>query len=450
MSGMHEKFVRTHRMLPDSGLVLCAVSGGKDSMCLLFWLRELSKKYGYTVAAAHFNHMLRPQTAERDEVFVREYCAALDIPFYAGRGDTAAHAKSTGQSIEEAARNLRYAFLLDTAAKTGALRVATAHHLGDNAETVLMHLIRGTGLTGLSGIAPVRDIFIRPLLDTPRSEIESYLQLHHIPHIEDETNAELRYTRNRIRHTLMPALREFNPRIEETLCAAAEHLRRDEAYLRQVTRRVCASVVREGDGVRIERAELTQLPPALQGRVVRHMLDLLEVSKKDIAARHIAAVLELAERSGPSAQLSLPRGIIARNEERFFCLTRKWQGEWTAAELAPVCDVYSGPWRVKCRVLPHGGAVEGERRLILNNDAVDGAVFVGKWQEKSRMTLPGSEGSRSLKRLFLDARIDLQKREEIPVIYIGGAAAAVLGIGIEKKYIKKEGSWQYVIEFEKR
>ena len=172
---MKQDLIQTYDMLPSGGTVLCAVSGGADSMCLLAWLLELGPKYGCAVAAAHYNHGLRGAQGDADEAFVRDWCAGHSVPFYAGRGDVASAAKEHGWSIEEAGRNLRYAFLSETAEQIGALRVATAHNRGDNAETVLLNLIRGTGLTGLSGIAPVRGIFVRPLLDTPRQEIEDYL-----------------------------------------------------------------------------------------------------------------------------------------------------------------------------------------------------------------------------------------------------------------------------------
>ena len=302
---MKQDLIRTYDMLPSGGTVLCAVSGGADSMCLLVWLLELGAKYGCTVAAAHYNHGLRGAQADADEAFVRSWCAGRGVPFYAGRGDVAAAAKEHGWSIEEAGRNLRYAFLSETAEQIGALRVATAHNRGDNAETVLLNLIRGTGLTGLSGIAPVRGIFVRPLLDTPRQEIEAYLAEHGIPHVEDRTNTDPAHTRNRIRHEVLPLLRQLNPRVEETLAQTAGVLRQEDAYLRAAAERVCRQVERRGESAALERKALLELPAALQGRVVRSMLDLLQVSKKDIGARHIRAGAGAPERAD-GADLAAP------------------------------------------------------------------------------------------------------------------------------------------------
>lgn len=444
-----EAFCRTWDMLPGEGTVLCAVSGGADSMCLLTFLLEQGARHGFQVAAAHFNHGLRGENAARDEDFVKNYCAGHGIPFYAGRGDTAAAAAEHGWSIEEAGRNLRYDFLRCTADEIGAMRVATAHNRGDNAETVLMHLIRGTGLTGLTGIAPVRGIFIRPLLETSREEIERYLKERGVPHVEDETNGELTYTRNRIRREILPALAELNPRIEETLCKTAALLRQEEDYLSEVTRRTCRLVRCEEGSATLQRAVLTDLPPALQGRVVRHMLDLLGASKKDVSARHIRAVLELVRGSGPTAQLSLPRGIVARNLYEDFEIRCSDEGVWERTALPPVGEAVIGPWRIECRVT-RGTAQEREGRLILNNEAIDAPVTADRCGAAERMTLPGREGSRSLKRLFVDAGLSVQERQQTPAIFVGGRVAAVPGIGVDRAFQKKDPGWNYILDFYRR
>lgn len=167
-------------MLPPGGLILTAVSGGADSMCLLHALLTLRDQASITVAAAHFNHQLRPE-AEAEAAFVRDWCAAQGVPLYTGQADVAKQAADRGTGIEETARALRYAFLEQTAAEIGADRIATAHQAGDNAETILLHLTRGSGLRGLGGIPPVRGRMIRPLLTVERREIEAYLSRHWRP-----------------------------------------------------------------------------------------------------------------------------------------------------------------------------------------------------------------------------------------------------------------------------
>ena len=165
--------------------VLAAVSGGADSMCLLYFLRE----QGYDVSCAHFNHRLRGEEAVRDEEFVRAWCEEERIPFYSGSGDVRAHARKTGKTVEEAARDLRYAFLRETAKKLNA-QLTLAHHADDNAETVLLNLVRGTDLHGLCGMRPKQGDLVRPFLEQTRAELAAYAHSHNIPHVEDRTNAD--------------------------------------------------------------------------------------------------------------------------------------------------------------------------------------------------------------------------------------------------------------------
>ena len=190
------------RYLDKNRPVLAAVSGGLDSMCLLHFLRG----EGYDVSCAHFNHQLRGEEAARDEDFVRAWCEKEDIPFYLGTGDVRAHARATGKSEEEAARDLRYAFLRETAQMLGA-QIALAHHADDNAETVLLNLVRGTDLRGLCGMRPKQGDIVRPFLEQTREELVIYARAHNIPHVEDHTNADPNAAaRNYLRLEILPRL----------------------------------------------------------------------------------------------------------------------------------------------------------------------------------------------------------------------------------------------------
>ena len=205
------------RYLDKKQPVLAAVSGGLDSMCLLYFLRE----QGYDVSCAHFNHQLRGAEAARDENFVRAWCEKEGIPFYPGTGDVRAHARATGKTEEEAGRDLRYAFLRETAKSLGA-QIALAHHLDDNAETVLLNLVRGTDLRGLCGMRPRQGDIVRPFLEQTREELVAYARAHNIPHVEDHTNADPNAAaRNYLRLEILPRLRELNPRAPQHIAATA-------------------------------------------------------------------------------------------------------------------------------------------------------------------------------------------------------------------------------------
>ena len=200
-------------------------------MCLLHWLKERREEYGFSLLAAHYEHGLRGDESLRDAAFTREQCEMLGIRIVVGKGDVAAFAEAQKLGIEDAARTLRYRFLEETADRLACDRIATAHNLNDNAETVLMNLCRGAGTRGLAGIPPVRGRIVRPLLWTSREEIETYLDVHRIPHIEDSSNRSDDYTRNRIRHQIIPLLMEENPSFLSAIGRTAELLREDDACL---------------------------------------------------------------------------------------------------------------------------------------------------------------------------------------------------------------------------
>ena len=235
-------------ILPGRGrAVLCAVSGGLDSMCLLHLLSAWCRAHGGQVVAAHFNHRLRPN-AGRDEDFVRSWCAAHAIPFVSGSGDVAGLAQAEGLSIEEAGRQLRYAFLRREAERLGGARIYTAHHADDNAETVLFNLIRGTGTAGLSGMAWQQDGVFRPLLAVRRRELADYAAAEGVPHVEDETNSDPdAAARNLLRLRVMPLLEEVNSAAVRNINRAAAHVRAaDQAIEAEADRRTAHVEVQEG------------------------------------------------------------------------------------------------------------------------------------------------------------------------------------------------------------
>ena len=213
-------FAAQHGLLPEKGLTLCAVSGGPDSVALLHFL----KNQGFQVAVAHFDHHLRP-TSKRDRAFVEDLCRGWGIECYVGEGDIAALPGNT----EDNARQARYEFLEQTADHVGAARVATAHNANDNLETVLMHMTRGCGLQGLSGIQPRRGKLVRPMLHTTRGAIEDYIKEHGLPFVVDETNADDTYARNRLRHQVIPVLETINPKAVEAAVRMTDRLRVDLA-----------------------------------------------------------------------------------------------------------------------------------------------------------------------------------------------------------------------------
>ena len=308
---MKDELIRRYDMLPEGSRVLCAVSGGADSMCLLHWLKERREEYGFSLLAAHYEHGLRGDESLRDAAFTREQCEMLGIRIVVGKGDVAAFAESQKLGIEDAARTLRYRFLEETADRFSCDRIATAHNLNDNAETVLMNLCRGAGTRGLAGIPPVRGRIVRPLLWTSREEIETYLDVHRIPHIEDSSNRSDDYTRNRIRHQIIPLLMEENPSFLSAIGRTAELLREDDACL---CREAEAFLREHRKGNSIPSKALLRLEPAVAARVVRTLCGRGVSMERTLALLRFAEGTERGILEIPGQKIRRQHGQLYFNE----------------------------------------------------------------------------------------------------------------------------------------
>lgn len=404
--------------------VLCALSGGLDSVCLLHLLKE---RCGGALCAAHFHHGLRA-SADRDEAFVRELCARWGIPLTVGRGDVGARARETGESPEEAGRALRYDFLERTARETGCSTIYTAHHADDNAETVLWNLIRGTGLQGLTGIPRRRGRICRPLLDVTRAELVEYAAAHDIPHVEDETNSDpAAASRNYLRLEVLPRLRELNPRAVEHIGETAAILQRENRALERLAEEGATSLVRrEAGGYVLDLAGLKAHPQAVAERIVLRLMGQAAGHRQDFTARHVAAVLALA----PGGCLSLPHDVTAERRGGRLVLAKALPPP-AASSLAVGETVDFGPWRVALRAEP-----ASPYGLILPEHT---PVRVTSWRREDRMTLSGGRGPRSLKRLCQEHAIPPRERDTLPVLRVGDAPAAVPGIGVDAAFAPPPG-----------
>ena len=409
---------------PQGGTILCAVSGGRDSVCLLHYLHSLGENEGFTVAAGHYNHHMRP-TAQRDEDFVRKLAADLGVAFYTDGLPVVETAREQGLGVEEMGRNLRYEFLERTARKIGAERIATAHHQGDQAETVLLNLLRGTGPEGLRGIPPVRGNLIRPLLNTPRSEIEAYLKEHHLGCVEDETNNSPAFTRNRLRQQVLPQLETINPAWQQNIARTAAIIGREDRYLDELAGQQLSTAM-------LETAALRDAPEALRPRMVRLLLDRWGLGRKDITAAHIAAILALAE-SPKDGSVSLPGGSVIARRGRLL-----WQPLAARPQSVPLREGENhwGAWTITV----HRGTIPtpGET-LHLRCNFETQTVTAAPCRLAERLTLPGSRGGRTLKRLFTERSVPAEMRSTIPAIRIDDRLAAVPGLGIDQNFLPQSG-----------
>lgn len=432
--------VRRYRMLDGAAGVLAAVSGGADSMALLYFLRDLTEEYKAALFAAHVNHGLRGEESERDRCFVEEACERLSIPLKVISVDVTGERKS-GQSVETAARELRYAALRRAAADFGADRIATGHNADDNAETVLLHLFRGTGLQGFCGIPPVREELIRPLLDCTRDEIEAYCRERGIDFVTDSTNLSEDYSRNLVRLRLTPVIRErLNPSFARSVSRMTRGLRQDMEYLTNQAEKALADCKRDG-GIDAER--LLDLHPALSARVLRAFYSRHEGAGQ-LESVHLDALTGLLKAGETSSRLSLPGELEAVLRYGILRIERPAGGT-------------PEPFRI--RVLPGNNPVPGGRyalyaeiveenlkihkifnKVSMDYDRIQCDIIARSRREGDRYRPAGRGGSRSVKRLFIDAHIPADRRELIPVVEAGGEILWVPGYRENEAYSVTENT----------
>lgn len=459
-----ENLIRERHMIPPGATVLCAVSGGADSICLLHALYRLRPKLGFSLAAAHYNHKLRGADSDQDAAFTAQFTALFcgeqrlsdgsrlpAVPLVVGSGDVAAEARRRGLGLEETAREMRYAFLRRTAADLGASRIATAHNAGDNAETILFHLARGSGLRGLTGIPPVRNELIRPLLSTTRQEIEAYLAYHGLPHREDRTNADDTYSRNRIRHQVIPVLEELFPGFTARMADTAARLRADEDYLTAQAQRIAHQAASAPQAQSIPAALVGDSPDPVAARTIRLLIGRLNGGDQDCSAAHLEAAVRLCRSTSPSAQLHLPRGLIARREYQQLVLTRvQSPPPLDSAPLALPGITAAGGWRITCTPEAYGGQRQGPWEFWLDRRLVP-ALTLRSRQTGDRLKLPGRP-RKSIKKWYIDEKIPVHLRSALPVLDLDGQAAAAPGLGPAEELLPLPGadSWHITAAREKQ
>ena len=459
--------VEARALIPPGGRVVAAVSGGGDSVALLHLLAELAGRGVVDlVGVAHVNHRLRGPESDEDERFCRGLARRLGVPCLVESAAVADAARSRRISVERAGHQLRHAFFGRAARELGAGRVALGHTIDDQAETVLLRLIRGAGPAGLSGMRPRTGLLVRPLLAVGRAELRRYLADRGIPFREDASNADTRVPRNRVRHELLPHLRTYSPRIAEALARQADIAQADEAWLSRRANEAAADLVSRNRGaVELDADGLTALPPALARRVVRAALDLVAPGGREIGFDAIERVRRAAAEGPPRADL--PGCRVERAAGLVRLVVRRGRGgpappppgfayrlEIPGEVAVPEADVL-----VRAEVVDSVGA--GVPRAVPPADgdpaaAASAAVVavpaarplvVRSWRFGDRYRPPGLGGrGRKLQDLFVDRKLPRAERTRVPIVVDAeGRVVWVIGFDVSRDFRAGEGDESVVI-----
>ncbi len=397
--------------------VTVALSGGADSMALLYCLLSLKEKLGIEVRAAHFNHMIRGNEAYRDESFVKEQCEIAGVELSVGRADVPLYAKENALSTELAARKLRYEFLN----KVNRGVVATAHTASDNLETVIFNLSRGTGPDGLCGIPPKRDIFIRPLILCSREQIEEYCEVNRIPFVTDSTNLSDEYTRNKIRHSIIPVLKSLNPSVEKSVQRTAVLLKEDGAYLSSLADSFLADNTDENG---LNALSLKNVSPAVAKRAVKRYIESV-APQCDTEMVHIESVLKIIPKGG---QICLPAECIAIVRDGYLKICRN-------------CDNIQKEKRYIVEMTETDNPFTQENKKINNlllNNSLDCDKIVGKSVVRTRQSgdsvrLRNRGCTKTINRIFSENKIPVEERDILPVIADDNGVIWIHGIGVAER-----------------
>ena len=469
---MH-RFISQHKMIERNETVLVAVSGGADSLALLYGLHALHTQLNCRFHVVHLNHCLRSD-ADADANFVRHHASLLELPCTVQRAEVPRLVKQWKLSVEAAGRRVRYQFYETVCREVGATKVALGHHQDDTVETVLMNLIRGSGAAGLKGIPPVRDLkIIRPLAGFTRQQIEAFLNTIGVTPRHDSTNTDRRYLRNRIRHELIPLLeRNYNPNIKKRLSRTADVLSAESEYLDTITQAAFAACRIQGtdkpavpNSVILDRTKFRGYHIALQRRILRQSISEMLGDISDLYFVHVEAMLNLIEGDVPNAVLALPNGLkfqrayqqlifercvnsraISPVQAKSFsypiCVPGKTFVAALKAELTAEIGEFSS-----CETLriPNGkfeAIFDYEKLTEVFADTA--SLTVRHRQEGDRFQPYGMRGKKKIKDFLIDAKVPRHERDSIPLLVCGDTVLWIIGYTTHERFKIKRSTRRYL------
>jgi len=438
-------YIKKHNLIKSGEIIGVACSGGRDSICLLHYLNSVKHDLDCEVVAVNIDHGIRAHSAV-DTEFVMQFCKDNNIRAYKFKGEALKVAKEEKLTVEQAARKVRYG-VFETVINKGLVdKIALAHHMQDQAETVLLNIIRGCGLTGARGMEPVRDkVFIRPLLETPREEIMAYLDMHGLEYVEDETNADNTYSRNYIRNVVLPSLRKHFKGVDRNIVNFASICGKDDKYINS---QINVSTM-------IQTKEFTKVPlsyfyqdEAIVNRILKQVFN--RFAKQDIESKHIKMVREFALEADNGNVISLPMKIKVLKEYDYIIIgylkKKETTGEYAFRSGKLKIEGYGIIRSTSSKVL---NEQKNHQHIIDAEKLPKNAVWRFR-QENDTFSPLGLGGTKKLKDYFIDKKIPQRMRSQIPVLAVGSKILIVADVEIADELKVDENSKQfYKVNYER-
>lgn len=438
-----KKIIVEHNLVREKENVLVGVSGGPDSMALLYILRDLQNTFSHKLFVAHVNHGIRGEDADKDEGYVKEHCVKLNIPFFCTKVNMNEYAKIHKLSSEEAGREIRYKYFRQTLLQLGGGIIAVAHNKNDQAETLIMRFLRGTGLDGLQGMDYCNKDVIRPLLDIDRVDIEEYCRLNKLNPRIDKTNSQAIYGRNKIRLELIPYIQNnFNQGIIDTLNRTSKVIKNDNNFINEYTEQAFdrVKIEHKRNEIILNNIEFSTLHPSIKARVVRYSMEKILGQLKGIEEKHIFSILKLSTEQNTGKTIHITNNIRVKISYDNLIIQKEFVNK--------VCKDFE----VKLNVIGSTYIEPLQKEIITNivtekdigtnlrfikffdYDKIKGNLIVRNRKSGDRFTPFGMEGTKKIKDFFIDEKVPRDKRDMIPLIVDKEEILWVVGYRISDKY----------------
>ncbi len=437
--------IQKNQLIEKGNKIVVGVSGGPDSICLLHLLWRIRKNFNLNLYSVHLNHQFRGKEAEEDALYVKKICEKLEIPVFVYTKDVAQYSKEKGISFEEGGREIRYRLFGEVMSKKGADKIAIAQNQDDQAETVLMRLIRGSGMEGLSAMDYIREgKIIRPILDISRKEIEYYCDKYQLNPRIDRTNLESVYTRNRIRLEIIPYIeRYFNPNIKSTLCRTADLLREDNDFIERIVEEIYSKVVKKsGSNILINVYLLKEHHSAIQKRIFRKAFAEISGNLKNFEQIHIQSLIDLVYSGKVGSEIHLPKKIVVVLEYDYLIFQKRNSKIKNKNFEYPV-EIDKKIWLKECNAYLSCNVVKIDKDFQISDGIYKKHFDFNKIQNKlmirnrrpgDRFYPLGLQGSKKLKDYFIDEKIPQRERDSIPLLCDGDQIMWIIGYRMSEKY----------------